>query len=348
MIFYHLFRLLILQLEIIVQSVYRKCAKMVKLNAIRFSDLYITPDRTCFIPDGQTQNGLAIIKPDDFDIFYNLVEESWDGDNPSYSILYENIFYRVERTVAIYGIQYCARKMPEKVPPLGALNFPRELSRHLLTLSSCSGLILWSGPTGAGKTTSISGLLKEYLTMEGGFAYTIEDPTEMPLDGIYKSMKGGLGLCKQTQPTTGNWGGALKSALRSKPRFIMVGEIRTPDTASEVLRAATSGHLVLSTIHANNITDAINSVVKYASSTAMSEELAYDLFSRGVLGVLHQTLIGVNEKRPAINYLFANPDTTKGDQVRGIIKGGNLNLGTSIETQMTRMRKGMNIFPDLS
>lgn len=321
---------------------------MVKLNSIRFSDIYITPDKTCFIPDGVTQNGLAIIKPEDFDIFYNLIEESWDGENPSYLVLYENIFYRVERTVAIYGVQYCARKMPEKVPPLAALNFPRELCRHLLSLSSASGLILWSGPTGAGKTTSISGLLKEYLTMEGGFAYTIEDPTEMPLDGIYKSMKGGLGLCKQTQPVNGDWGASLKSALRSKPRFIFVGEIRTPDTASEVLRAATSGHLVLSTIHANNIADAINSVVKYASSTTMSEELAYDLFSRGILGVMHQTLIGVHDKRPAVNYLFANPDTTKGDQVRGIIKGGNLNLGTSIETQMTRMRKGMNLFPDLS
>lgn len=79
--------------------------------------------------------------------------------------------------------------------------------------------------------------MKEYLTMEGGFAYTIEDPTEMPLDGVYHSVAGGLGLCKQTLPPNGNWGEGLKSALRSKPRFIMVGEIRTPDTASEVLRA---------------------------------------------------------------------------------------------------------------
>lgn len=70
--------------------------------------------------------------------------------------------------------------------------------------------------------------------MEGGFAYTIEDPTEMPLDGVYRSVRGGLGLCKQTQPVNGNWGASLKSALRSKPRYILVGEIRTPDTASEV------------------------------------------------------------------------------------------------------------------
>ena len=128
----------------------------------------------------------------------------------------------------------------------------------------------------------------------------------------------------------------------------MVGEIRTPDTASEVLRAATSGHLVLSTIHANNVTDAITSTVKYAAAGGMSEALAYDLFSRGMLAVLHQTLVGTSVKRATASFLFANPDTTKGDQVRGIIKGGKLNLGTSIETQMTRMARGLPVFADIS
>lgn len=320
---------------------------MTKINSVDFSDIYITPDKTAYIQDGKTENGLAVLNAEDFDAFYDLVEKSWDGSNPSYSVFYENIFYRVERTVSIYGIQYCARKMPKSVPPLGLLGFKNELVQYLLSLSNATGLILWGGPTGAGKTTSISSLMKEYLTMEGGFAYTIEDPSEMPLDGVYKSLAGGLGLCKQTLPPKGNWGDALKSALRSKPRFIFVGEIRTPDTASEVLRAATSGHLVLSTIHANNVTDAISSVIKYAASADMSEELAYDLFSRGVLGVLHQTLHGVDKKYPEMSHLFANPDTRKGDQVRGIIKSGKLNLATSIETQMTRLEKGKNMFPDL-
>ena len=86
--------------------------------------------------------------------------------------------------------------------------------------------------------------------------------------------------------------------------------------------------------------------MKYASAGEMSEDLAYDLFSRGMLGVIHQNLVGKGIRKPQISFLFANPDTSKGDQVRGIIKTGKLNLGTSIETQMTRMSKGLNMFPE--
>lgn len=317
---------------------------MKTINDIHFSDIYITPDKIAYIPDTQTQNALKVLEAEDFDEFFGVLEKTWDKKNTGYSVLYKDRFYRVERTESINGPQYCARKMPARVPPFTSLGLSTELSRHLLSLSKASGLILCSGPTGQGKTTTVSSLLKEYLATEGGFAYTIEDPTEMPLDGVYHSAVGGLGLCKQTVPQNGDWGASLKSALRTKPRYILVGEIRTPETASEVLRAATSGHLVLSTIHANNVVDAINSVIKYAASASMSEDLAYDLFSRGVLGVMHQRLTGIGIKQPVIHHLFANPDTSRGDQVRSIIKSGNLNLATTIETQMTRMARGMNIF----
>ena len=319
---------------------------MVTVTEAKFSDIYImTESKKAYIPDRRTLNALMEFQADDLDAFYNVLVQGFDGVNTSYSVNYEGILYRVEKSEGISGTQYCAREMPSQVPSISVLSYPPELIKYLMALRRSSGLILCAGPTGSGKTTTISALLKEYLTKEGGFAYTIEDPNEHPLDGIYDAECGGLGICRQTIPIKGKWGDSLKSALRSRPRYILVGEIRSPDAASEVLRAATSGHLVLSTIHANNITDAINAVVKYASAGDRSEELAYDLFSRGMLGVLHQNLMGRGIKKPDVTYLFANPNTTQGDQVRGIIKSGNLNLSTAIETQMTRLAKGINLFP---
>lgn len=316
---------------------------MTRINDIFFSDIYITPEKVAYIPDDLTENGLQIFNPSDFETFYQLVESSYEGKS-SYSISYEGILFRVERTLSINGIQYCIRKMPQEVPDFYNLGYRKEIVNYMMNLSKYSGLILWGGSTGSGKTTAISSLLKEFLLREGGFAYTIEDPAEMPLDKEYVAMNGSFGLCKQTQPINDNWGDCLKSALRSKPRYIMVGEIRTPDAASECLRAATSGHLVLSTIHANNITDAINSMVKYASSADMSEDLAYDLLSRGLLVVMHQNLKGVGQKIPSLRFCFANPDTTKGCQVRSIIKSGKINLATAIEVQTTRLIQGRPLF----
>lgn len=314
-----------------------------------FSDIYITDEleRKAYISDKTTLNALKVFEAEDFDVFFKMLEDGFDGKKTSYSIRYEGVLYRVERTATIYGVHYCARKMPTEVPSIKALNYPQELVSHLLNLRRSSGLILCCGPTGSGKTTLISSLLKEFISREGGFAYTIEDPVEQPLDGEYTLASGGLGVCKQTMPIGGNWGGGLQSALRSKPRYILLGEIRSPEAASELLRASISGHLVFSTIHANNISDAINSLVKYASSADMSEELAFDLTSRALLAVIHQQLVGTVIKKPVVSSLFANPDTSRGCQVRGCIKSGKLNLNTIIETQQIRMTKGLPLFMDI-
>ena len=80
----------------------------------------------------------------------------------------------------------------------------------------------------------------------------------------------------------------------------------------------------------------------------MSEELAFDLLSRGLLGVIHQQLVGIGQKRPVVQYLFANPNTTQGDQTRNIIKTGKINLATTIEMQTTRMAQGKPLFDIVS
>lgn len=320
---------------------------MARINDVYHSDIYITPDRQMFVPDTKSEFGLVQLEPDDFEEFYSLLENTYNGKS-SYSVVYEGFFFRVERTVSMYGVMFCMRKMPKKVPDLVSLGYPPALIKYLSTLGNASGLILLGGATGSGKTTTISSLLREYLIRSGGFAYTIEDPFEMPLDGEYHAANGSIGLCKQTQPVNDDWGASLRSALRSRPRYILVGEIRTPEAASECLRASTSGHLVLSTIHANNVADAIDALIKHASGGEMSEELAFDLLSRGLLGVIHQQLVGIGQKRPVVQYLFANPNTTQGDQTRNIIKTGKINLATTIEMQMTRMAQGRPLFDVVS
>ena len=90
--------------------------------------------------------------------------------------------------------------MPNKAPEIEQLGFAPEIVKHLSTLGRSSGLLLFAGPTGQGKTTSASAIMKRYLETDGGFLYTIEDPPEMPLSGLYHAKNGGLGLCKQTPP----------------------------------------------------------------------------------------------------------------------------------------------------
>ena len=106
---------------------------MSTINEINFSDIYITPDKVAYIPDGKTANGLMKIKTDDFNYFYDKVESCYDGSNPSYSVLYNKILYRVERSVSIYGIQYPGNRQRSvarlHLRPPGFVNHSRQ-QRH--------------------------------------------------------------------------------------------------------------------------------------------------------------------------------------------------------------------------
>ena len=319
------------------------CEHLGLINEVDFSDVYITPDKKCYTWAAKSDAGLKVVTFEDYPEFLQQLEETYDGVNRSYLLTYHGRHFRVERTVSGDGPQFCARKMPIKVPQLKKLGLPQGLYNYLLSLSGRSGLILLAGPTGSGKSTTISALLQEYLSEKGGFCFTIEDPIELPLDGVYLTPSGELGLCKQTTPPGGIWQEGIKSALRSKPRYIYLGEIRDPNVASEALRAATSGHLVLSTIHANNVPDSINSLVKYAASSGISEEMAYELVANGFLGCLHQILTGA-PKRISVTYIFANPDLSAGCQVRSMFRNGKLNLSTVMEQQKIKMDKGMPLF----
>ena len=321
----------------------QKVVRAASLSDVNFSDIWYTAEKIAYIRDQETKYALVPFEADDLPEFYKTLEQGFTGAS-SYAIRFAGETYRVERIMTLTGIQYNCRKMPTQVPDIYSLGLPKHVVDYLLTLSTESGLILFGGPTGMGKTTSASALMKRFLEMEGGFMYTIEDPPEMPLDGLYHAQNGGLGLCKQCPVENEHWGDGIKSALRSRPRYILVGEIRAPETASQVLRAATSGHLVFSTIHASTVEDALESLIKYAAGAGLTEDLAADLLARGILAVVHQKLEGTTVLRPVITAAFANPHLTGGDQMRSLIRSNTINLQTLIESQSSRLFQGRDLF----
>lgn len=125
---------------------------------------------------------------------------------------------------------------------------PREIKRFRKMIKEPYGMVLVTGPTGSGKTTTLYGALTEIHSGEEKII-TIEDPVEYVLRGIVQipvNEKKGLTFAR-----------GLRSILRHDPDKIMVGEIRDPETAQIAVQSALTGHLVFTTVHANNVFDVI-------------------------------------------------------------------------------------------
>ena len=132
---------------------------------------------------------------------------------------------------------------------LDILGFPeQELRRFRKYITEPYGMVLVTGPTGSGKTTTLYAALSEIKTIEDKIV-TIEDPVEYQLRGITQipiNEKKGLTFAR-----------GLRSILRHDPDKIMVGEIRDPETAQIAIQSALTGHLVFTTVHANNVVDVL-------------------------------------------------------------------------------------------
>lgn len=151
-----------------------------------------------------------------------------------------------------------------------------NLERYRRLYSQSYGMILVTGPTGSGKSTTLYSTLSEINTI-GRNTITIEDPVEYRLEGANQV---------QVNPKAGlTFSSGLRSILRQDPNIVMVGEIRDAETADIAIRAALTGHLVLSTLHTNDAAGALTRLIDMGIEPF--------LVSSAVLGVLAQRLVRV-------------------------------------------------------
>ncbi len=192
-------------------------------------------------------------------------------------ILGKSLDIRVSVLPTYYGERVVMRILMDSsnIPTLEGLGFDAELTEQFQSLLSHSyGMILVTGPTGSGKSTTLHSFLSTISTPEKNII-TIEDPVEYKASHINQI---------QVNTKTGlTFSSGLRSILRQDPDVVMVGEIRDTETAKIAVQSALTGHLLLTTLHTNNTTAAITRLIDMGI-----EEF---LISSSLLGVLAQRLV---------------------------------------------------------
>ncbi len=184
---------------------------------------------------------------------------------------------RVSSLPTVFGERIVIRLLDrsQSLKTLDQLGMPAELEQRLLDLASQPwGMILVTGPTGSGKSTTLYALLQS-LRSERRNILTCEDPVEYTIEGIGQSQvneKAGLTFANQ-----------LRAILRQDPDVVLVGEIRDTETAEIACRAAMTGHLVLSTLHTNDATS--------APARLLDMGIPHFLINSALTGVLAQRLV---------------------------------------------------------
>lgn len=164
----------------------------------------------------------------------------------------DNFDFRVSSLPTIYGEKFVLRilKRNGNLLKLDTLGFGQGDYKILMNaLKFKQGLIIITGPTGSGKTSTLYAMIRE-LNKESRNIITVEKPVECTIEGINQVSIGSKGNLE--------YGKVLKAALRQDPDVIMVGEIIDKDTAETAIRASLTGHLVLTTLHTNDASSTIN------------------------------------------------------------------------------------------
>ncbi len=205
-----------------------------------------------------------------------------------------NVFYQKMGASAVF------RTIPTKVLTFDQLNLP-EIIRELSMKEK--GLVLVTGPTGSGKSTTLAAMVDLINKTKNGHILTVEDPIEF----VHVSQKC-LVNQREVGPNTKSFANALRSALREDPDIILVGEMRDLETISLAITAAETGHLVFGTLHTSSAAKTVDRVIDVFPANQQAQIRA--MFAESLQGVVAQKLLmkkGGKGRAAAMEIMIGTP-----------------------------------------
>jgi len=253
--------------------------------------------------------------------------ENWELDT-SYSLKGTGRF-RVNVFMQRRGMGCVFRVIPEQVKSAKELNLPQSI---LDMIDTPRGLVLVTGPTGSGKSTTLASLIHQINLTSKEHIITIEDPIEF----VHENR---MSLINQREVSshTKSFSNALRAALREDPDIILVGELRDLETMQLAMTAAETGHLVFGTLHTNNAAKTIDRIIDVFPENQQSQVRV--MLSESLRGVVAQTLFPRLDKPGRV---AAFEVMTNNHAVANLIREGKTHQIPSI--MQTQMDLGMMTF----
>jgi twitching motility protein PilT len=253
------------------------------------SDIHIEQDAPLMIktPRGWQQVLPEPVKLEEMLPVLKAIDEDWEDkiidsaiDRP---FLLSNCRLRcnIYRMSSGSKVTVSIRRLPLQPIPLDKTGLPSYVKTML---EATKGIILVTGPTGSGKTTTIAAMLDHINATRSSHIISIEEPIEYQLE-----RKQSIISQKEVPTDVASFSAGLREAMRQKPDVIMVGEIRDFDTADTVLHAGESGHLVLATMHTNSAISAITKLLGFFPAEQRDQRAV--ALSNSLVGVIFQSLL---------------------------------------------------------